>query len=40
MKKIPLGPKRFKPSNHRHGMLNYGQKEKEEDKAYESSDLK
>ena len=35
MKKVPLGPKRVKLSNHHDGMHDYDQKEKEDDKAYD-----
>ena len=35
MKKVPLGPKRVKLLNHHDGIHDYGQKEKEEDKAYD-----
>ena len=35
MKKVPLGPKRVKLSNHHDGIDGYGQKEKEEYKAYD-----
>ena len=34
MKKLPLGSKRVKLSNHHDGINDYGPKEKEEDKAY------
>ena len=35
MKKVPLGPKRVKLSNHHDGIDDYGLKEKEEYKAYD-----
>ena len=35
MKKVPLGPKRVQLSNHHDGIHHYGQKEKEEEKAYD-----
>ena len=35
MKKDPLRPKRVKLCNHHYGIHDYGQKEKEEDKAYD-----
>ena len=35
MKKVPLAPKRVKLLNHHDGILDYGQNEKEEDKAYD-----
>ena len=35
MKKVPLGSKRDKLSNHHDGIDDYGQKEKEEDKHYD-----
>ena len=35
MKKVPLGSKRVKLSNHHDQIHNYGQKGKEEDKAYD-----
>ena len=35
LKKVPLGPKRVKPSNHHDGIHDYGLKEKEEYKFYD-----